>query len=184
MAKLQRVERDDDPDRCQAVFAGGQCPYKRHEVSEYCIMHGGNKAVEAAKKRAVHDYKLQTYQERLDTLAGSANVKNLRGEIGILRIAMEETLAMIKTPNQFPLYADKLQSLARDLKGLVEVAQKIEERNRELLSKTEVFNIADAVVAIVADYITDPDQLLEVGELLNAAIIGIASGENKVGTQS
>lgn len=181
MAKMERVP-EDSKERCQSVFAGGQCPYKREPHSEYCIMHGGNKAAEAIRKRASHDYKLQTWQERVDDLAGSQHVKNLRGEIGILRMALENIINLIKTPQQFPIFSDKIQSLARDLKGLIEVAQKIEERNKELLSKTEVFNIADAVINILAKYITDPDEMLAVGEEIHAAIIGVVSGQNPIGS--
>lgn len=180
MAKMERVP-EDSPIRCQATFAGGQCPYKREEHSQYCIMHGGNRAGDTVRKRAVHDYKIQQWQERVDELSQSQHVKNLRGEIGILRLAMENVLAQIKTPQQFPIFSDKLQSLARDLKGLVEVAQKIEERNKELLSKTEVFNIADAVINIIARFIKDPDEMLAVGEEIHAVIIGIASGSNPIG---
>lgn len=175
---------EDDPNRCQSTFANGQCPYKAAEYSKYCMMHGGNKAAESQAKRASHDYKVQLWQERIDGFSGSANVKNLRGEIGVLRMTMENTLNLIKTPQQFPLYADKLQGLARDLKGLVEVAQKIEERNKELLSKTEVFNIADAAIAIISKYITDPDDLCIAGEELYDAIIGIASGQDSLGLKS
>lgn len=176
-SKLQRVA-EDDPMRCQSTFAGGQCPYKRMDGSQYCAMHGGNKAIDSARKRSVHDYKLQQWQERVDELAGSQHVKNLRGEIGILRMTLENILGQIKGPAQFPLFADKIGSTVREIKGLVEVCQKIEERNKELLSKTEVFNIADAVINLMSKFITDPEDLLAAGEELYGIITGIASGQN------
>jgi hypothetical protein len=185
MAKMERVE-EGDPLQCQSIFAHGQCPYKRVEHSEYCQMHGGNNAQQAHRKKSIHDYRLQLvdWQNRVDELAGSSHIKSLRGEIGILRMVMESVINQIKTPIQFPIFADKIQSVARDLKGLVETCQKIEERNKELLSKTEVFNIADAVVNVISNYIKDPDDLLAAGEELYAVIVGIASGENQIRNQS
>jgi hypothetical protein len=146
-------------------------------------MHGGNKGQEAHKKNAVHDYRIQQWQERVDELAGSYNVKSLRGEIGLLRMALEQILLVAKTPAQLLLYTDKLQSISRDIRGHVEVCQKIEERNKELLSKTEIMNIADAVINIMSNFILDPDDLLEAGEQLYATITGIICGPNSSGDQ-
>lgn len=174
MSKLNRVA-EDDPLRCQAIFRNGQCPYGACQDSKYCVMHGGHSGLLNGKKRATHDYKIQLWQDRVDELVDSSHIKNLRGEIGILRMTLEQILNQVKTPAQFPIFSDKIQSVARDLKGLVESCQKIEERNKELLSKTEVFNIADAVIALVSEYITDPDQLAEAGDKLHDIIIGVAS---------
>lgn len=184
MAKMERCA-EDDPLRCQAVFAHGQCPYKRIEHSEYCLMHGGNKGQEAHRKKSIHDYKLQQveWQQRVDELAGSNHVKNLRGEIGLLRMALEQILNQAKTATQLLLYTDKIQSMTRDVRGLVETCQKIEERNKELLSKTEVMNIADAVINIMSNFISDPDDLLAAGDQLYATITGIVCGQNSPGNQ-
>lgn len=183
MAKMERV-KEDDPLRCQAVTNMGQCPYKRIEHSEYCIMHGGIKAQERHKKHQYHDYRIQQWQERVDELAGSQHVKNLRGEIGLLRMSLEHVLNLAKTPQQLLIYSDKIQSIIRDVKSLVETCQKIEERNKELLSKTEIMNIADAVINIMSSFITDPDDLLAAGEQLDAIITGIICGTSPTGNQS
>lgn len=184
MAKMERCE-EDDPLRCQAVYTHGQCPYKRVEHSEYCLMHGGNKGQETHRKKALHDYRLEqvNWQQRVDELAGSYNVKNLRGEIGLLRMALEGILNQAKTPQQLLLYTDKLQSITRDVRSLVETCQKIEERNKELLSKTEVMNIADAVINIMSNFITDPDDLLAAGEQLHVTITSVICGSNPTGNQ-
>lgn len=179
--KFTRVA-ETDPDRCQGVFRGGQCPYKAHPGSKYCLMHGGNKAAESARKKDIHDFKLTQWQERMDEFAGSARVKSLRGEIGITRMTLEKVLNEIKNPNQFPLYVDKISSLVTQIERLVNSAQKLEERNRDLLGKNEVFLIADQVINILGLFIDDPDKLLEANEKLNDSINAIICGEGALGS--
>jgi hypothetical protein len=194
MLKMAKMERCDEahPNRCQATFAGGQCPYisaiMRQDgeniiYAQYCVMHGASGSITADKKRRQHDYLLQQWSERVDNFSESNNVKNLRGEIGILRLSLEHVLAQVKTPQQFPVFADKIQGLVRDIKSVVEVCQKIEERNKELLSKTEVMNIADTVIQTVAEFIDDSDKLQAIGEALYVSITGAICGTNSLGHQ-
>ena len=175
---------EDDPTRCQGVFKGGQCPYGAMHPSKYCTMHGGNVDPNKIKAKAVHDFRLTQWQERVDTFAGSQRVKSLRGEIGIARLTLEQVLGQIKTDVQFPLFVDKISSIVTQIEKLVNSCQKIEERNKELLGKNDVIVIADTVIEVMARYIKDPDELLEAQELLHELITAVICGQGETGTSA
>ena len=132
--KFQRVE-EDDPRRCQAVTKFGQCPYKAVDGHSTCPMHGGTTHATMRKEKAAHEYKLQDtiWHQRVNDFSASPQIKNLRGEIGILKTVAEHILQQIKTPAHVPLFADKIQSVVRDIKALVEVCQKIASRQKYVL---------------------------------------------------
>lgn len=171
-----------DPNRCQGVFKQGQCPYLAHPGSKNCIMHGGNNAAQQQNTKNIHDFKLAVWEDRVNAFAGSSQVKNLRGEIGITRLTLESVLNLIKEPAHFPIYVDKISSLVSQIEKLVVSAQKMEERNNELLDKNQVFLIADIVINILSLYIEDPDKLLEASDAFHEQITNFVCGSGQAGS--
>lgn len=176
--KYQLVE-EDSRERCQGIVKGGQCRFKRMEGREFCHAHGGVIQEKAEQTKKVHDYMLQKWGSRIDAFSGSDKVKTLVGEIGVLRLTMENILNTIQNENEFLIYVDKISLLAGQITKTVGILQSIQEKNRDLLDKVIVFNIADMVVNIIAEHIDDPDTLNIVGEKLYDAITGAISGQNQ-----
>jgi hypothetical protein len=167
---------DDDPKRCQGINAHGQCPYFQMEGSLYCKMHGGNKGNAQMQKKQLHDYIIQQYQNRLDSFAGSNNIKNLHGEVGILRMTLENILLQIKEPNHFPLYSDKIGNLCDKVHKLVVDIQKIDEKTGQMMNKDMIFTIVDAIITIIGSHVKDADVLLVLSNEISDAIVAIGSG--------
>lgn len=183
-SKFERVA-EDSPLRCQGVFKHGQCPYKRMDDELYCPMHGPTASANQ-NKRKVHDFKLNNvrFRQRHDEFTASDNLKNLSGEIGLTRLLIEELMNKLEGANELLIYSDKISGLIGQSMKLAVAFQSIQEKNRDLLSKATVFTIADAIVNILSDHITDPDELLLMSEKINVAISSIISGENSTGSES
>jgi len=167
---------DDHPDRCQGVTQNGQCVFFSMKYSKYCKIHGGNSAQQAAIKNKYHDYVLQVYQERVDSFSGSAKIKNLHGEVGILRMTLEQLLNNIKQPNHFPLFSDKIGNLADKIHKIVNDIQKMDEKTGQMLDKDALLTLVDTMVVIITKYVTDADILELLSKEISDAILAIGSG--------
>src|SRR5687767_15060086 len=156
--KFERVE-DTHPNRCHGIIPEGQCHYKAVEGCQFCLMHGGGKQASVNKANQLKNYRLQQYQERVGELSNNPEIKNLREEIGIIRMLLESILNLCKNANQLLLYTDKIAALADQVRKLIESAQRLEERNNNLLDRKVVILIADSIVTIIGQYVDDPDVL-------------------------
>jgi hypothetical protein len=155
--KLERIEYDADPERCQGVGGSAQCPYKRVEGSQFCQRHGGNKALQSAERGRANMYRVQLYEQRLNELAEHDRVKSLRDEIAILRILMEETLNKCTDKSELLLYSGRISELAMKLEKLVTSCNKLEEKMGMLLDKSAALALAGQIVNIISTYVTDAD---------------------------
>ena len=154
---LVRIDYDDDPERCQGVDSKGQCIYKRMPESEYCPRHGGNKAGEAKKKEAAHEYRLQTWQNRINEFAEGDHVKGLRGEIGILRMVLEEILNQAKTPKDLLMNSSSISDLCAKIEKLVNSCDRLERNMGLMLDKAAALNFANQIVQVITEYIQDAE---------------------------
>lgn len=174
--KYQRVE-EDDPLRCQAVTANGQCRIKAIDGSKYCPVHaGGGNAAKA--KEATRNFRLTMWQARVGDFADNDGVKSLREEIGILRMLLEETLNRCKDPTELILYSNKISDLVMKVDKVVTSCHRLESATGQLLDKQAALNIASVIVAIVAKHVTDEDAMEAVANEIIAAIVN-ANTEKK-----
>jgi hypothetical protein len=177
--KFERCEREDDPLRCQGIGNGngvGQCMYRHVPGSQYCPRHGGGVQLNKNKEAALKNYKLTQYQARVGELSTNPEIKNLREEIGILRMTLENILNQCETANKLLLYTDKITNLTDKIEKLVRSCQHMEEKNNNLLDRKVVFIIADSIVTLVAQYIEDPDIVAILGEKICASITAAGNG--------
>jgi hypothetical protein len=183
MSKFEPCD-EKDPNRCQGLIGGnnaGQCLYKAQAGSKFCPLHGGHQAVNAEKKAAVRNYRLRQYQERVGELADSSELKSLREEIGIVRMLLETVVNLCDNENKLLIYSDKISQLAGQINKLIFSCQQMEERNSNLLERKVVIVIADSIVTLIGQYITDPDQLNEIGARICESIESAASPANQIG---
>ena len=157
-ACLSQVEKDD-PTRCQAVLANGQCRYKAVEGGQFCLMHGGNKQIIKNKQAAMRNYRFQKYQQRISELADNDAVKSLREEIGVLRVLLEETVNRCSEDNDILIYAPKISDLVIKIEKLVTSCHRLESSLGSTLDKTVVLNMATSIVNIVGELIPDEEIL-------------------------
>lgn len=183
MAEAERFIRveEDDPNRCQAVNVGpskDQCRLKAVQGGLFCPLHGGINQEMKNREAALAGYRLQQYSERVADFASNPEIKNLRAEIGIIRMTLENLLNQCDNANKLLLYSDKITHMVNQVSKLIDTCQRLEERNNNLLDRKVVIIIADSIVTLLGQYIPDPDKLLEIGGKICESISNAASPTN------
>jgi len=154
-----RVE-SDSPDRCQSLYKEGQCPFRKVEGSDYCAMHGGNSVLEAAKRASLRNYKLTKFQARLDRFATNPKVKDLRDEIAILRMTLEERLNSLNGPNDLIIHSHVISDLVLKINTVVSSCHKLENSMGQLLDKQAILQFGSEIIRIISEEITEDPELL------------------------
>lgn len=153
---------DDDPNRCQTVAKGGQCPYKAVENETRCPRHIAAE-LRGRERKNVSQYRIQKYQSRLNEFAENDQIKSLREEVGIARMVLEEVINVCNgNPNQLLMMSNKISDLVMKIKALVESCHKLEKSTGSLLDKTAIVNIVGQLLNIVSSHIDDPDVMEEI----------------------
>lgn len=171
-----RVDGPNDPERCQGRTAHGPCPYKYIKGSTFCMRHGGAHAIKREEKEAKRMYLLDKYQGRVGALSGHPDIKSLASEVGIVRMSLEEILNFCNGErNKLIVHVPQINMLANTIKGLVESLQRLQERNKLLLDKTQIFVIADAIVKLITQHVTDASVhaklSMEIADVIERAIL-------------
>lgn len=169
--KLIRVD-PADPRRCQAAPGGStgeaQCCFQAMEGVKYCPKHSGNYMQALQEKKKLHDYRLHKWQIRMDEFAASENVSSLRGEVGILRMMLEETLNMCNDHKDLMLYSHRIQDIVMKVDRVVNSIAKIEMRSGNLLDKSAALVLAGQIVELISRHVSDPKAIDEISnELIN-----------------
>jgi hypothetical protein len=154
--KLVKCTDPADPNRCQTMDGQGQCPFVAVEGAIYCAKHRGGVAVKNAEKQKVHDYRLQIWQQRMDEFTASDQIKNLTGEIGVLRMTLEQTINQCKDVTQLMMFSHKIQSLVLSIEKVVATCTKLESRQGNLLDKSQAIVFAGQIVETISRHVTDP----------------------------
>lgn len=170
-SKMERVEDPADPRRCQTNYKHGQCPYKALEHSEYCAMHGGNKAQESRNKKVMQQYQLAMWQKRVDEFADNDKVKTLRDEIGILRVVLENIIVLCKDKNQLLLFSSKIAEMVTKIERLVVSCNKLEASSGMLLDKSAALHLAGQMVEIIGRHVTDGEAIEKIANEIAHVIL-------------
>lgn len=166
---MQRVSHPDDPNRCHGVSAAGPCPYVKVPPSNFCEMHGGNKAKESADRKACKNYRLTQFRARTEELSNNSNLSSLRDEVAILRMIIEEKVNACQDTQQLLLRSGPLSDLVMKCGTLVEKCQKLEAKLGNHLDKSKVTQFAQICVEIMSIYI-DADDMGEVSDKIFKAL--------------
>lgn len=154
LIKLVRCPTDH-PNRCQAVGKSGQCPFFAVEGVANCPRHRGYSQVKAIEKQRVHDYRLQVWQARMTEFAASDKVVNLAGEIGILRLILEETLNRCTDSHDLVLMSTRISGICTQIEKLVVSFDKMSTKSANLLTKGAALSMAGQIVDIISAHVTD-----------------------------
>lgn len=174
MAVLQRVA-DDDPNRCQAVHASLQCPFKatgtRFQTITngepawawngpmYCPRHGGTTQKTQESTQNIRMYLAARWQEKIGQQAYHPKYKSLREEMGILRMTLERRLDACSDDQSLLLYSGQITELVREIGKLAKVAHVIEKDMGHLLDKTQAEAWVQELLGIIGNYLPDPEIL-------------------------
>ncbi len=158
-AKVKRVEQDD-PRRCQAMAGNNQCPYGSDDGSQYCVLHSGAAMHrKAIQKKEIDQYRVGIFRERLKELSDHPKIKGLRDEVSILKMTLETVLERCQSTADLYLQHGKIAELCTKIEKLVVSCNAIEHKNGQMLDKTELLKMVDAILGILTKYIEDPEAL-------------------------
>ncbi len=150
-----------DPNRCQWSTPRGQCPYLAAEGSKYCNAHTEGRN----RKANLKNYRLSRHKARIEELGSSSNLKNLRDEIGILRITLED---LINSTEDVPLYmqAGPIAKLVGDISSTVQACHKLDIAIGSTLDKEQIMQVINQIIDILTEHDIDPDILEEIQDVL------------------
>lgn len=168
----------EDPHRCQAVAANGQCPnkaiFKDGEYLQFCKVHNGSHDHHRPKV-----YMLLRYKDRFKHFTELDQFKSLHEEIAILRLTLEELLNNIDT-NELPIYVARITGIINGIRQAIETADKIDRRSGEYLGKATLLKFAGTVIDTISAEVTDPATLDRIAAAIGEAVAG-ASREEATG---
>jgi len=185
MADIEKCKEPDDPNRCQAVHARGQCENRAvksesGEYGQFCMAHGGNRFLEKKQAESLRNYRLDKFKNHLERHASSPALKSLRDEIAILRIIMEERLNRCSDANDLILQSGPISDLVSKIEKVVSSCHKLEGSMGQLLDKSAILQFASEIIDIVGQEVTNDDEIEKVGNRIIAAVgrIGESSDES------
>jgi hypothetical protein len=167
----ERIERDDDPDRCQGTSREDQCRFKKLPGSNYCSMHGGNKHIVAEAKANVNRYRLTKWQAQVERFKSESDIKSLRDEIGILRVLMEERLNHCTSNVDLILHSGPISDLVVKIEKLVRSCHEIDKDFNTLLDKSHVMLIADQIISVLSEEIKDTELMERIQKRLLTVLV-------------
>lgn len=165
---------EEDPERCQAMMGNKQCCYKGMKLSNgtrasCCEMHGGARDQKIVESESLRNYRLTKFQAKLERHADSGGLKNLREEVAILRVIMEEKLNMCNDTNDLLLHAGMISDLVLKIEKVVASCHKLEGAMGQLLDKQAILQFAGEMIAIISDEIKDATVIDRItGRLMSA----------------
>lgn len=171
--KFTRVEADD-PNRCQAVHATQQCPFRAvgdfdtatqtWTGPKYCPRHGGSTQTQQAKEEEKRMYLSAKWKAKIGTNADNPRIKSLAEEIGIIRMTLEAKLNLITDEKELVMQAAGIVALTNSVKDLVKTWQHVEERSNQVLDRTKLTGFVNSLIGILTRYIDDVEILQMIGE--------------------
>lgn len=154
---LKRVG-PDHPSCCQRQTPTGNCDYQAVPGGLYCALHGGSGGAAAEERRELRNFKLNSaFAGRAKELGNSPAIKNLTDEIALMRTALEVIFNSIKSEHEMLVYSDKIEKLTKGIQNLIESLQKMQEKNKELMSRDRVMQIFDDLMTKIVERVSDPD---------------------------
>jgi len=120
-----------------------------------CMMHGGNKQLEAKSNASLRNYQLTQFRAKLERHSTSDNIKGLRDEIGILRMTLETRLNQCNDEMDLLLHSGPISDLVLKIDRLVNSCHKLEGSMGQLLDKTAIIQFANVVIEIIGSEVED-----------------------------
>jgi hypothetical protein len=154
-ASLLEVVPEDHPERCQQVTGTGQCRNKAKEGTNRCPIHDRH-SERLVKKEKLHAYQLGVWQARLEEFLEGPDLKSLAGEIGILRMMLENILKQIDTPTKFLIHNNIINDTVGRIERVVGTFDRIEEKSGRMLDKSAILRLVGTIVDIISKHVSDP----------------------------
>lgn len=153
----------DDEHACQVcVEKNSTTCYQAIEGTTSCPMHGGNTQLENIRKQAANQYRLQVWQQRVSEFTESEHIKSLRGEIGILKMVLEQILNSCQNSQQLLVYSPKISDLVVKIEKVVMSCDRLERSMGMTMDKSTAMKLAADIVELISTQVKDPNVVDEI----------------------
>lgn len=153
MSGWSRIKYPEDSDRCQANSSQGQCNLVKVEGSEYCPIHGGAKKQKALEKQKFRNYQSELYRRRLNQYSDNSAIKNLRDEIGLLRMMNDTILQACKNDHDLILKSSPISDLVMKINTLVISCQKMDEKLGVMMDMSAATALMAEIIEAIAKHV-------------------------------
>ena len=157
--------------RCITRTPKGQCQNPKVEGTDNCKFHGGVRIAEINRQASLDMYRLGKWQGRVNELAQSNGVRTVDQEIAITRMLLETVIARCETETDLMLWSDKIVALVGETRSCVALANKLADKSKLLMGRSEALAIGQKVIDIITQEITDEDKLLRIADRISEAIL-------------
>lgn len=162
------IAAKNDAEQCTHVGQHGRCRYQIHAgAKSKCLHHGGVPEAERAKAADASSYRLQTYQARMNQHMSHSELKNIRGEVAILRMLVENKLNLCKDDYDLMLQSAGISDLIAKINVLVTSCHRLEQSSGELMDKQTLANFASDLIDRLSGIVDDGQMAKITEELLN-----------------
>jgi hypothetical protein len=154
---IQSMPYPEHPNRCQGLNKHGQCHNLAVSNGTFCRLHGGAKQLESQRAKSLKNYRAGQWQAKINRFSESPQIKDLREEIGILRMLMEERLDFCKSPHDLLLQSHTISDLVVKIEKLVSSCHKLEGSLGQHMDKTALMGFAQQVINVISINVVDRD---------------------------
>lgn len=167
---IERCKDPADPERCRSVARGSQCMMKAAPGAQNCPLHGGTSTVSKNNRKELYNLQLSKWRAKLLTLGSSSAILNIRDEIGVSRLCLQELLEKCNDGNELIIYEPNISRLTMNISKLVSECFKLESHMGQLLDKAALSAFAGKVIDIICTHVDDEDLRKTIaGEIVMAA---------------
>lgn len=136
-------------DQCEAMLRTGQCTQVKIKGCNYCLAHGGTATLKKQEEQALNNYRLNKFQARLREMRSSSVIKDLRDEIAILRMMLEEKLNGFQGSTDMLLQSGQIGDIIMKIERLVISCHKLDEKTGCVVDRSTVINMAEQLVSVI-----------------------------------
>lgn len=133
------------------------------------MKHGGAFVRRRKKLKGLRNYRLNQYQQRADQLVESEKLKDLRDEVAILRILLEERFNACGNASELILHSNSIADLVVKINTLVTSCQKLDMQLGDMLNRETVLEMADKITALLSEELDDTEMM----ERISAGMVEI-----------
>lgn len=150
-------------DQIRCARAG--CNLRAIEGSEYCPTH-------QHFGKPLYDFNKVKIQNRLEAMRRHPDARNLEIELALIRHLLEKVVTNCTEDMDFLRSSGQIMQLVDRISSLLKTNIKVEQVTHQLLSIEEVVEIAQKIVAIVAEYL-DLDDIESVTQRIEEVLVGV-----------
>jgi len=115
---------------------------------------------------APSNYKLAKWGDELSSYLSQERVVSVRGEIGVLRLLIEEKLNKCKDASDLLFETNSISTLVTDVEKLVTSCHRLEVSMGLLVDKDVALEFGQELILVVGNHISDSHALVEIADAL------------------